>query len=136
MKQSTMKKWRLLGIVLVAFIVGVVGCLETQQMMKPVVTEPADTVLVGEMKEEPEEKPAESEVTEQEETSAAEQTPPADTTPPTVVEVAWYADQQLTEALTTDSEVQSGNTVYTVVTFSEPMMHIVADDEAVLPYTS
>ena len=61
LKQSTMKKWRLLGIVLVAFIVGVVGCPETQQMMKPIVTEPADTVLVGEMKEEPEEKPAESE---------------------------------------------------------------------------
>ncbi len=137
MKQSTMKKWRLLGIVLVAFIVGVVGCPETQQMMKPVVDEVMDDksakppAMVGDMKK-PEEKPAtetEPEVAEEE----PEPEKPADTTPPTVVEVAWYADQQLTEVLTTDSEVQSGDTVYTVVRFSEPMMHIVAGDETVRP---
>ena len=76
-------------------------------------------------------------MTEQEETSAAEQTPPADTTPPTVVEVMWYGDQQLTEVLTTDSEVQSGDTVYTVVRFSEPMMHIALVTKPSVPsYTS
>ena len=105
------------------------GCPEAQNMMKPVITEPADTeppAMVGDMK-----KPEEPETTEQEETPAEEE--PADTTPPTVVEVAWYGDEQLTEALTTDSEVWSGDTIYTVVTFSEPMMHIVANDETVRP---
>ena len=112
-----------------AFIVVVLtGCPEAQNMMKPVVDEPADTkppAMVGDMK-----KPEEPETTEQEETPVEE---PADTTPPTVVAVAWYGDEQITEALTTDSEVHSGDTIYTVVTFSEPMMHIVANNEAVRP---
>ena len=136
-----MRKWRILGIVLVAFIVGVVGCPETQQMMKPIVTEPADTVVVGEVKEDPEEKPAEPEMVEQEETPATEQpteeatdpTPPADTTPPAVVEVAWYSDSQRTEPLTADSMVRPGDTVYTVVVFSESVRHVVADDNTSRP---
>ncbi len=139
-----MKKWRLLGIVLVAFIVGVVGCPETQQMMKPIVTEPADTVVVGELKEDPEEEPAEPKVPEQEEAPAAEQpaeeatdpAPPADTTPPTVVDVAWYSDSQRTEPLTVDSTVHPGDTVYTVVVFSEPMVHTVAADDTARPALS
>ena len=140
MKQSTMKKWRLLGIVLVAFIVGVVGCPETEQMMKPVVDEvmddkPADTTpptTVGEVKE-PEEKPAEPTEAEQEETPAEEESAPADTTPPTVVEVAWYRDWQMTELLTADSTVHPGDTVYTVVVFSEPVVHTVAEDKTARP---
>ena len=134
MKESTLKKWRLLGIVLVALIVGIVGCPETQQMMKPVVSGPADTTppaMVGEVKEDSEEDLAESEVTEQEES-----TPPADTTPPTVVEVSWYGDEQMTAMLTTDSTVRPEDTVYTVVTFSEPMMHIVAQDDTARPALS
>ena len=134
MKQSTMKKWRLLGIVLVAFIVGVVGCPETQHMMAPVITEPTDTppVTMGEVKE-PEEKPAEPEE-EQEETPAEEKPEvPADTTPPTVVEVAWYRDWQMTKPLTMDSTVRPGDTIYTVVSFSEPVVHTVADDDTARP---
>ena len=128
MKQSAMKKWELLGIVLVAFIVGVVGCPEAQNMMKPVVSEPADTtppVAMGEVKkEEPEEEPAE-------EGSEEEPEEPADTTPPTVVEVAWYGDQQLEQPIVDD--VHPGDTVYTVVTFSEPVRHVVADDNTTRP---
>ena len=134
-----MKKWRLLGIVLVAFIVGVVGCPETQQMMKPIVTEPADTVVVGEVKEDLEEKPAEPEktpATEQPTEEATDPAPPADTTPPTVVEVSWYGDSQRTEPLTADSTVRPGDTVYTVVVFSEPVVHTVADDDTARPALS
>lgn len=140
-----MKKWRLLGIVLVAFIVGVVGCPETQQMMKPAVSEPAETppAMVGDMKKpaEPEETPAtDPEKQEPEETPAAEQpeepadpTPPADTTRPTVVEVIWYGDQELTEVLTDTSKVRPGDTVYTMIKFSELMVHTVADDNTARP---
>ena len=105
------------------------GCPEAQNMMQPVVSEPADTTppaMVGEVK-----KPEETPATEPEE--SAEPTPPADTTPPTVVEVAWYADQQLTEMLTTDSEVHQGDTVYTVVRFSEPMLHTASEGRAARP---
>lgn len=62
-----------------------------------------------------------------------EPTPPADTTPPTVVEVAWYSDWQMTEPLTDERIVHPGDTSYTVVTFSEPVMHTVADDETASP---
>ena len=148
LKPSILKKWRLLGIVLVAFIVGVVGCDEAQNMMQPVVSEPADTTpptMVGEVKEEPEETPATepeeepAEEPEQEETPTPEPeeptdpTPPADTTPPTVVEVGWYSDEQMTQALTMDSTVHPEDTVYTVVTFSEPVVHVVADDNTARP---
>ena len=129
-----MKKWRLLGIVLAAFIVGVVGCPETQQMMKPIVTEPADTVVVGEVKEDPEEKPAEPEetpATEQPTEDATDPAPPADTTPPTVVEVAWYSDEQMTQPIVDD--VHPGDTVYTVVKFSEPVRHVIASDNTSRP---
>ena len=142
-----MKKWRLLGIVLVAFIVGVVGCPETQQMMKPVVdevTEPRDTtpppVTVGGMKQD--EEPGEpNDRTEPEEPSEVVEAPgestepktPADTTPPTVVEVSWYGNEQMTQSLTADSTVHPGDTVYTVVRFSEPVRHVVADDNTSRP---
>ena len=57
MKQFAKKKWRLLGVVLVTLIVGIIGCDETQLMMKPVVDEtidPKDTTpptTVDEMKQ-------------------------------------------------------------------------------------
>ena len=91
-------------------------------MMAPVITEPADTppVTMGEVKE-PEEKPA------------TEPKVPADTTPPTVVEVAWYSDWQMTKVLTMDSTVRPGDTIYTVVSFSEPVVHTVADDSTARP---
>ena len=147
MKQSILKKWRLLGIVLVAFIVGVVGCPETQQMMKPVVDEPADTTppaMVGDMKKPVEEMPAEPTKAGQEETPVTEPgttepeepSAPVDTTPPTVVEVNWYRDWQMTESLTVDSIVHPGDTVYTVVVFSEPVMHTVAEDKTARPALS
>ena len=142
-----MKKWRLLGIVLVAFIVGVVGCPETQQMMKPVVdevTEPKDTtpppVTVGGMKQdeepsEPDDGPEPEEPSEvvEEPGESTEPKTPEDTTPPTVVEVAWYGDSQRTEPLTADSTVRPGDTVYTVVVFSESVRHVVADDNTSRP---
>lgn len=93
--------------------------------MKPVVNEPADTepvapadepVVMGEVKPEP---PAE------------EPTPPADTTPPTVTEVAWYHDWQMTEPVVDD--IRPGDTIYTVVTFSEAMQHTVAGDGTARP---
>ena len=144
LKRSTLKKWRLLGIVLVALVVGVVGCPETQQMMKPAVSEPADTppAMVGDMKkpeetpaeepkaEEPEETPATEQPTEE---KSAEPEPPADTTLPMVVEVVWYGDQELTKILTAASKVRPGDTVYTMIKFSELMAHTVADDNTARP---
>ena len=108
------------------------GCPEAQQMMKPVVTEPEDTtppVTVGEVK-----KPEETPTTESE--KPAEPTVPADTTPPTVIEVGWYRDWQMIEPLTADSTVHPGDTVYTVVVFSEPVVHTVAEDKTARPALS
>ncbi len=128
-------------------LLAVSGCDEAQNMMKPAVSEPADTTppaMVGDMKK-PEEQgstdaasrvPAEEpKEEEQEETPAepAKPTPPTDTTPPTVVEVAWYGDWLMTQPLTADSTVRPGDTVYTVVVFSEPVRHVVADDNTARP---
>ena len=121
-----------------AFIVGVVGCPETQQMIKPVVSEPADTTppaMIGDMKK-PEEKPAvqeETPATEQPIEEATDPASPADTTPPTVVEVSWYSDWQMEQPLTADSTVPPGDTVYAVVNFSEPVVHAVAEDDTARP---
>ena len=124
-------------------LLAVTGCDEAGQMMAPVIdNEPANTVppaMVGEMKEEPEETPAEQEetpVTELETREPEEPSTPEDTTPPTVVEVGWYGDWQMTQPLTADSTVHPGDTVYTVVTFSEPVVHVVADDETARPALS
>ena len=117
-----------IGIISIAFI----GCDETGQMIKPIVSEePADTpppTTVGDVKQ-PEE-PTDVE----EPTKPTEPTPPADTTPPMVVDVAWYSDWQLTQAIADD--VRPGDTIYTVVVFSEPMLHSVADDDTARPALS
>ena len=127
----------LLGIVLGAITL-FIGCPEAEQMVGPVVdtTEPGTN---GEVK--PEETPVTepTEPTEQPEPTTepeepSQPTPPADTTPPTVVEVAWYSDWQLTEAITDD--VRSGDTIYTIVVFSEAMLHTIADDASARPALS
>ena len=46
---------------------------------------------------------------------------PADATPPTVTEVGFYSDWQLKKRIT--GVVESGDTVYTKVVFSEPMTY-------------
>ncbi len=136
------------------------GCPEAQNMMQPVVSEPKDTeppVVMGEVKK-PEDKPAEpAEEAEgdaaEESTEPAEETEedsaedpvepaeeeveePEDTTPPTILEVAWYRDWRMTQTLTADSVIRPGDTVYTVVVFSEPVMHTVADDDTARPALS
>ena len=108
-------------------------------MMKPVITDdPADIeppTTVGAVKQP--ETPAVEPTNEQPEpTTPEEPTTPTDTIPPTVVEVGWYSDWQLTEALTAASTVRPGNTIYTKVVFSEPVRHIVADDESARPILS
>ena len=52
-------------------------------------------------------------------------------TAPEVTEVNYYSDWQLTKPLT--GTVQAGTTIFTKVVFSEPMQHIVSDDEAARP---
>ena len=123
----------LLGVVLGAIIL-FTGCPEAEQMMGPVITDeprddPEPPTTVGEVKEpeEPED-PVEPVVTEPEEPT------PTDTTPPTVVEVGWYSDWQLTEAVTDD--IRPGDTIYTKVVFSEAMQHTVTDDSAARPALS
>lgn len=127
---------RLLFIMPLFFILLVfTGCDEAGTMMKPVVADdPADiapTTTVGEVKQ-PE--PEETEVTDPEPTTP-EPTEPTDTEPPTVTGVAFYSDWQLTEEITAAS-VHPGDTVYTKVVFSEPVQHIVADDETARPALS
>ena len=121
------------------------GCPEAQNMMQPVVSEPADTtppVTMGEVKEEPEaeetDDSAEEEKEEPEASGVAEEEPetPVDTTSPVVVEVSWYGDSQRTKSLTADSVIRPGDTVYTVVVFSEPVMHTVAADDTARPALS
>ena len=107
-------------------------------IMKPVVSEPTDTTpptTNGEVKE-PEEPSEPTKPTKPVEPAepTEEPTPPADTTPPTVVEVAWYSDWQLMQAITDD--VQPGDTIYAVVEFSEAMLHTVADDKSARPALS
>ena len=107
-------------------------------IMKPVVSEPTDTTpptTNGEVKE-PEEPSEPTKPTKPVEPAepTEEPTPPVDTTPPTVVEVAWYSDWQLMQAITDD--VQSGDTIYAVVEFSEAMLHTVADDKSARPALS
>ena len=129
---------RLLFLMPLFFIVLVfTGCDDASTMMKPVITEePANTVpttMVGEVKK-PGEQPEPTEPEPAEEPAEKPEEPPADTTPPTVVEVAWYHDWRLTEPVVED--VGPGDTVYTVVVFSEPMQHIVADDDTARPALS
>ena len=129
-------------------MIALTGCPEAQNMMQPVVSEPADTtppVTVGEMKKpeetpatESEEKPTEVEV-EQEETPVAEQ-PSEEVTKPAVpmvpmeeisAEVAYYNDAALTDnlaaALSADvwdptfNHFSPGETVYATATFSHPL---------------
>ncbi len=134
-------------------LLAVSGCDEAQNMMKPAVSEPAEPpAMVGDMKQpdrnpvtEPEEEPAEEpKAAEQEETPVTEPeemtepetpepTPPADTTLPMVVEVVWYGDQELTKILTAASKVRPGDTVYTMIKFSELMAHQIADDNTARP---
>ena len=106
-------------------------------MMKPVVADdPADvepTTTVGEVKQ-PEPEAAEATTTDPEPTTP-ESTEPTDTEPPTVTGVAFYSDWQLTEEITA-ARVHPGDTVYTKVVFSEPVQHIVADDETARPALS
>ena len=128
----------MIAAVLLLGMIVLTGCPEAQNMMEPVVTEPADTTLVGDMKKDPAEKPAEPAESEKEDSAAepekpTEPTPPADTTPPTVIEVAWYSDWQMTKPLTTDSTVRPEDTVYTRVKFSEPVVHTVAKDKTARP---
>ena len=138
------------------------GCPEAQNMMQPVVGEPEDTeppVVMGEVKK-PEDKPAEpaeeaeedateepSEPAEEAEEDPAEEAKgdpeeepeeevvePEDTTPPTILEVSWYRDWRMTQPLrAADSVVHPGDTVYTTVIFSEPVVHTVANDETARP---
>ena len=49
---------------------------------------------------------------------------------PTVTSVGYYSDWQLTKPIKT---AVSGDTIYTKVVFSEPMRHIVADDQTARP---
>ena len=127
----------LLGIVLGA-ITFFTGCPEAEQMVGPVVGTAEPPTTVGEVKEpvvEPAEeptKPEEPPVVEQ--PTEPEPTPPADTTPPTVAAVEWYRDWQLTEAIVDD--VRPGDTIYTIVAFSEPMLYTVADDGTARPALS
>ena len=140
--------------VILLWAVVLTGCPEAEQMVGPVVTdgEPMDTdpptvvaagdepepVVNGEVKE-PEEpvvdepaEPAEEPVVVEE--PEPEPTPPADTTPPAVTAVEWYRDWQLTEAMVND--VRPGDTIYTIVAFSEPMLYTVADDGTARPALS
>lgn len=110
---------------------GVIGPSPKTEPTAPVETPPETTneppaVTMGEVKTE--------EPTIEPETPAEEPTPPADTTPPTVVEVGWYHDWQMTEPITDD--VRPGDTIYTVVMFSEAMQHIAADDNTARPALS
>ena len=107
-------------------------------IMKPVVSEPTDTTpptTNGEVKE-PEEPSEPTKPTKPVEPAEPTEEPtlPADTTPPTVVEVAWYSDWQLMQAIVDD--VQPGDTIYAVVEFSEAMLHTVADDKSARPALS
>ena len=123
-----------MSIILAMAFLAIMGCEDAVvgPVMEPVVdavTEPTDTsppTMVGEVKE-PEEPAVEPE-------EQPESTPPADPTPPTVVEVGWYSDWQLTQPITDD--VQPGDTIYTVVVFSEAMQHTVADDGTARPVLS
>ena len=119
----------------------VVGCGEGMEMAKDVIgpaaeENPQEPTVNGDMKQpEGSDKPT----NEQEEPAPLtppESTPLADTTPPTVVEVTWYSDWQMTEPLTDTSTVHPGDTIYTVVVFSEPVTHTVADDETARPALS
>ena len=131
-----MKQVVSLLFIILTFSVLVAGCDEGQQMAKPMIDdmiEPGNgtpPTTVGEMKTD--ETP--SEVTEKPE-EPVDTTPkpeePADTTPPTVVEVGWYSDEQLTKQIT--ENIDPGDTVYTKIIFSEPMQHVVANDNTARP---
>ena len=131
-----MKQIVSLLFIILTFSVLIAGCDEGQQMAKPMIDdmiEPGNgtpPTTVGEMKTD--ETP--SEVTEKPE-EPVDTTPkpeePADTTPPTVVEVGWYSDEQLTKQIT--ENIDPGDTVYTKIIFSEPMQHVVANDNTARP---
>ena len=138
-----------MGIVFLAFLT-LLGCPEAEQMMKPVVTtEPADTeepttdpekpatepTTNGEVKqpEEPEmEDPEEPETPEEPKEPAEEEV----AMEPVNIEVGYYWDFLATEKLDEASTVNPGDTIYTKITFSRPVQHIVADDETARPALS
>ncbi len=63
-----------------------------------------------------------------------EPTPPKDTTPPTVLSVEWYHNQQMTEPIV--ENVSGGDTMFAIVTFSEAVQHIAAEDDTARPSLS
>ena len=122
-----------------------VGCDEAFNMADDVVgptTEPEPEkpvpITTGDMKqpEEVQKSPEEPPTPAKPDDKVESPTPLADTTPPTVVEVTWYSDWQMTQPLADTSTVHPGDTIYTVVVFSEPVTHTVADDETARPALS
>ena len=116
----------LIALMMSTIFMTINGCDEGTTIVGPVVQPPAEPTepptTIGDVK-------TPEETTEPEE--PAEPTPPADTTPPTVTEVGWYSDMQLTQPIT--QAVLPGETIYTKVVFSEPMLHTVADDKTARP---
>ena len=100
------------------------GCDDMAPVTKPIV----DEVVGG---DEPMEPSVNGEVKQPEESEkpATPEEEPTDTTPPTVIEIAWYSDEQLTT--TVENIVHPGDTVYAVITFSEaavPEVSYTVDD--------
>ena len=137
--------WTLLGV---TFPV-VTGCDVGMNMAEEVVgpkTEPdtpaqLEPTTTGEIKQPEETTPGETEEPDKpdDESAEAEKEPdeptlPADTPSPTVVKVAWYSDQGLTRPIKDD--IHPGDTIYTLVVFSEPMQHVVANDKTARPALS
>ena len=141
----------------------ITGCDEGLQMAGPIMMEPAETeptipaepttpvdpkketpmdtdpvpptVVMGEMKSEGDDDVnAVDATTDPSEPEVVVPEKPRDITPPTVVEVSWYHNQQMTKPVMDD--VRPGDTIYTVVTFSEAMQHTVADDDSARPALS
>lgn len=118
------------AVLLLLGMIALTGCPEAQNMMQPVVSEPADTTpppaMVGEMK-----KPEETPVTEPEEEPAPEPEIPIVPAEEIEVEVAYYNDEALTDnlaaALSADvwdptfNHFSPGETVYATATFSHPL---------------
>ena len=106
----------------------IISCDEALQVAGPVVTEPTEEPDKPETPEKP--------TTAGDEKNPEPEEEPADTTPPTIIEVDYYADRELTEQLVAVSAVYPGDTIYTKIVFSEPMQHIIANDETARPALS
>ncbi len=124
------------AVVSLLVLLGVSGCDEGAQVMKPVMNDLVDDgakppTTVGAVKQEVPE-----EVAIAEDSADMPAADSADTTPPTVTAVAYYRDWRRTESLTAADIVRPGDTVYAQVVFSEAVAHVVSDDNDARPVLS